>query len=67
MVFGHPGQAGPTVAQYVVEEHQQDQDHALGKHVEESLALGTTLKARVVMRNVAVCIFLIPTLIILAP
>ena len=58
MVSGHPGQAGPTVAQYVVEEHQQEQDHALGKHVEESLVLETTLKARVVMRNVAVCIFL---------
>jgi len=53
MVSGHPGQAGPIVAQHVVEEHQQDQDHALAKQVEENLALGTTLKARVVTRNVA--------------
>ena len=45
MVSGHPGQAGPTVAQHVVEEHQQEQDHALAKHVEESHALETTLKA----------------------
>ena len=43
MVSGHPGQAGPTVAQYVVEEHQQEQDHALVKHVEEVPVLGTTM------------------------
>jgi len=53
MVSGHPGHPGPTVAQYVVEEHHQEQDHALVKHVEESPALGTTMIARVVMRNVA--------------
>ena len=43
MVSGHPGQPGPTVAQYVVEEHQQGQEHAVVKHVEEVLVLETTM------------------------
>ena len=56
MVFGHPGQDGLHVANHVVEEHQQGQDHAVAKHVEENLALETRMKTRLAMKNVAVSI-----------
>ena len=57
MVFGQPGQDGLNAAKHVVEENQQEQGHAVVKHVEENLALETTVKRNVAMRNVAVNIF----------
>ena len=56
MVFGHLGHPGLTVAKNVGEEHQQEQEPAVVKNVEENLALEITLKIRLVMRNVAVSI-----------
>ena len=43
MVVGNPGHPGPNVAKHVVEEHQQGQEHAVVKHVEEVLVLETTM------------------------
>ena len=57
MVFGHRGHPGQHVAKHVEEDHQQDQDLALVRHVVEILALEAALKTNVVMRDVAVSIY----------
>ena len=56
MVFGPPGHPGLHAVRYVVEEHQQGQDHVMGCGVTENLVLETALKLKIVMINVAVSI-----------
>jgi len=54
MVFGHRGHPGQHVAKHVEEDHQQDQDLAVVRHVVENLVLEAALKTNVVMKDVVV-------------